>query len=31
MEGGANGQGTVWKLAPGGTETILYSFQNGDD
>jgi uncharacterized repeat protein (TIGR03803 family) len=24
--GGANGQGTVFKLAPGGTETVLYSF-----
>jgi uncharacterized repeat protein (TIGR03803 family) len=29
--GGANGQGTVYKLTPSGTLTILYSFQNGTD
>ena len=26
LEGGANGDGTVFKLAPDGTETVLYSF-----
>jgi uncharacterized repeat protein (TIGR03803 family) len=31
LQGGANGQGTVFKLAPDGTETVLYSFQNGSD
>ncbi len=29
--GGAPNQGTVFKLAPDGTETILYSFQGGSD
>jgi uncharacterized repeat protein (TIGR03803 family) len=28
--GGANGDGTVFKLTPGGTQTLLHSF-NGDD
>jgi uncharacterized repeat protein (TIGR03803 family) len=29
--GGANGFGTVFKLAPDGTETVLYAFKGGDD
>jgi len=29
--GGADGQGTVFKLAPDGTEAVLYSFANGRD
>lgn len=29
--GGTSGFGTVFKLAPGGTETVLYSFQGGSD
>jgi uncharacterized repeat protein (TIGR03803 family) len=28
--GGANGWGTVFKVAPNGTETVLYSFAHGD-
>jgi len=31
LQGGGNGQGSVWKLGPDGTETVLYSFQNGND
>ncbi len=29
--GGAPGYGTVFKLSPGGTETVLYSFTGGSD
>lgn len=29
--GGANGNGTVFKIAPDGTETILYAFAGGGD
>jgi uncharacterized repeat protein (TIGR03803 family) len=29
--GGATGWGTVFKLAPGGTETVLYAFTGGTD
>ena len=29
--GGANGFGTVFKLTPSGTETVLYSFAGGSD
>jgi len=29
--GGANGLGTVFKVTPGGTETVLYSFAGGSD
>ena len=29
--GGAPNQGTIFKLAPDGTETILYAFQGGSD
>jgi uncharacterized repeat protein (TIGR03803 family) len=29
--GGSANRGTVFKLAPGGTETVLYSFQGGSD
>lgn len=29
--GGATGNGTVFKLSPNGTETVLYSFQGGND
>lgn len=29
--GGTNNQGAVFKLAPGGTETVLYSFTGGSD
>jgi|HubBroStandDraft_6_1064221.scaffolds.fasta_scaffold00165_7 uncharacterized repeat protein (TIGR03803 family) len=29
--GGANGQGTVFRLSPTGTETVLYSFAGGAD
>ena len=29
--GGADGAGTVFKVAPGGTETILHSFTGGSD
>ncbi|MFL5237593.1 MAG: choice-of-anchor tandem repeat GloVer-containing protein [Rhizomicrobium sp.] len=29
--GGANGMGTVFKVAPDGTETVLYSFTGGAD
>jgi len=29
--GGADGQGVVFKLAPDGTETVLYSFTGGSD
>jgi uncharacterized repeat protein (TIGR03803 family) len=29
--GGANGKGTVFKLTPSGTETVLYSFTGGSD
>jgi uncharacterized repeat protein (TIGR03803 family) len=29
--GGPNGAGTVFKLAPDGTETVLYHFTGGDD
>ncbi|HEY4847737.1 MAG TPA: choice-of-anchor tandem repeat GloVer-containing protein, partial [Methylocella sp.] len=28
--GGAFGQGVVFKLSPGGTETVLHSFTGGD-
>lgn len=31
LQGGANGQGSVFKLASDGTESLLYSFQNGSD
>jgi uncharacterized repeat protein (TIGR03803 family) len=31
VSGGANGQGTVFKLTPGGTPTTLYSFTGGTD
>lgn len=29
--GGANGNGTVWRLAPDGTETVLHSFVSATD
>jgi uncharacterized repeat protein (TIGR03803 family) len=29
--GGANGVGAVFKITPGGAETVLYSFGNGTD
>jgi uncharacterized repeat protein (TIGR03803 family) len=29
--GGAAGAGTIFKIAPGGGETILYSFSGGSD
>ena len=29
--GGPNGAGTIFKLAPDGTETVLYHFTGGDD
>jgi uncharacterized repeat protein (TIGR03803 family) len=29
--GGANGSGTIFKLSPGGTETLLHSFQGQTD
>ena len=29
--GGANGAGTVFKVTPGGTETVLYAFEGGSD
>ena len=29
--GGASGNGTVFELAPDGTETVLYAFQGGSD
>ncbi len=29
--GGSNGFGTVFKVTPGGTETVLYSFAGGSD
>ena len=29
--GGAHGFGTVFKVTPGGTETVLYSFAGGND
>ena len=29
--GGANGQGTVFKITPGGTETVLHSFGSSGD
>jgi uncharacterized repeat protein (TIGR03803 family) len=29
--GGASGAGTIFKLAPDGTETVLYSFADGSD
>jgi uncharacterized repeat protein (TIGR03803 family) len=29
--GGGNGYGAIYRLAPGGTETVLYSFSGGDD
>jgi uncharacterized repeat protein (TIGR03803 family) len=28
-QGGASGNGVVFKLSPGGTETVLYSFTGG--
>jgi uncharacterized repeat protein (TIGR03803 family) len=31
IEGGAFGQGTVYKVAPDGTETVLYSFTGSSD
>jgi uncharacterized repeat protein (TIGR03803 family) len=31
MQGGANDQGSVFELAADGTESVLYSFQNGSD
>jgi uncharacterized repeat protein (TIGR03803 family) len=31
IAGGTNGNGTVFKLAPNGTETVLYSFGTGSD
>jgi len=31
LDGGPNGCGTVFKLAPDGTESVLYSFRGGDD
>ena len=31
IDGGADGDGVVYKLAPGGTETVLYSFTGGSD
>jgi len=31
VEGGADGYGVVFKLAPDGTETVLYSFTGGSD
>ena len=30
-QGGANGAGTVFKITPDGTETVLYSFKGGAD
>src|ERR1700756_5147427 len=30
-KGGASGNGVVFKLAPGGTYTVLYSFTGGSD
>ncbi|HEX3915060.1 MAG TPA: choice-of-anchor tandem repeat GloVer-containing protein [Steroidobacteraceae bacterium] len=30
-QGGAGGLGTVFKITPGGTETVLYSFAGGSD
>ncbi|MGH6847915.1 MAG: choice-of-anchor tandem repeat GloVer-containing protein, partial [Methylocella sp.] len=30
-QGGASGNGVVFKLSPGGTETVLYSFKGGSD
>jgi len=30
-DGGASGLGTVFKVTPGGTETVLYSFAGGSD
>src|SRR5581483_5795778 len=29
--GGANGDGTVFRVTPSGTETVLYSFAGGSD
>jgi uncharacterized repeat protein (TIGR03803 family) len=29
--GGANGQGVVFKITPGGTETVLHSFDSSED
>jgi uncharacterized repeat protein (TIGR03803 family) len=31
LEGGASGAGVVFKLAPDGTETVLYAFKGGSD
>lgn len=31
LSGGSGGQGTVFKLSPDGTETVLYNFQGGND
>src|SRR5215469_16961131 len=31
LYGGAYNLGTVWKLTPAGTETVLWSFGNGSD
>jgi len=31
VEGGASGQGTVYRLTPDGTESVLYSFSGGSD
>jgi uncharacterized repeat protein (TIGR03803 family) len=31
VSGGSHGRGTVFKLAPSGTESVLYSFQGGSD
>ena len=31
LVGGANGPGTVFKITPNGTESVLYSFANGSD
>ena len=30
-QGGAEGDGTVYELTPGGTETVLYTFTGGND
>jgi uncharacterized repeat protein (TIGR03803 family) len=31
LEGGDNSEGTVFKVTPAGTETVLYSFKGGND
>jgi uncharacterized repeat protein (TIGR03803 family) len=31
LDGGANSLGTVWKVTPSGTETVLWSFGSGSD